>query len=97
MIPTGIKISDISKTMYCPLARVIRKRLRRHGISRGVKCVYSEENLKSVYEPDQIDERELEETVSVGRRQRIQGSISYIPGIIGLTAAGEVIQDILLD
>jgi tRNA A37 threonylcarbamoyladenosine dehydratase len=95
LVPTGIRVSDISETRYCPLARQIRKRLRRHGITEGVKCVYSEENLRSVFEPDEIEQDALEETIQVGRRRRIQGSISYVPGIIGMTAAGVAIHDIL--
>jgi tRNA A37 threonylcarbamoyladenosine dehydratase len=95
LVPTGIRVSDISETRYCPLARKIRKRLRRYGISEGVKCVYSEENLKSVFEPDEIEKDALEETIQVGRRRRIQGSISYVPGIIGMTAAGVAINDVL--
>ena len=95
LVPTGIRVSDISETRYCPLARQIRKRLRRHGITEGVRCVYSEENLQSVFEPEEIEPGALEETIQVGRRRRIQGSISYVPGIIGMTAAGVAIGEIL--
>ena len=41
--PLGFKVSDISKTKVCPLARVMRNELKKRGISK-VKCVYSEEN-----------------------------------------------------
>ena len=41
--PMGFKVSDISKTKVCPLARVMRNELKKRGISK-VKCVYSEEN-----------------------------------------------------
>lgn len=41
--PMGFKVSDISKTKVCPLARVMRSELKKRGISK-VKCVYSEEN-----------------------------------------------------
>ena len=41
--PVGFKVSDISKTKVCPLARVMRNELKKRGISK-VKCVYSEEN-----------------------------------------------------
>lgn len=93
--PVGIRVSDISGTRYCPLARTIRKRLKRFGINKGVRCVYSEENLGAVFEPEEIDEDMLEETIRRGRRRRVQGSISYMPGIFGLTAAGVIIRDIL--
>ena len=41
--PSQIKIADISKTSGCPLARNVRKTLREHGISKGIKTVYSPE------------------------------------------------------
>jgi len=81
--PSLVKIADISKTEHCPLARVIRKRLRLAGIEKGVRCVYSTENLNRFAEPETEGER------------RKQGSISFMPGIFGLTAAGVIINDII--
>ena len=81
LIPTDIKIADISKTSYCPLARKIRKSLRSDSISKGVPCVYSEET------PGKTDQSENDEGVV--------GSISYVPGIFGLVAAGYIIQKII--
>jgi len=81
--PSAVKIDDISRTNYCPLARVIRKRLRLTGIEKGVRCIYSTENLNRFAEPDNEGER------------RKQGSISFMPGIFGLTAAGVIINDII--
>ncbi|HOP31204.1 MAG TPA: tRNA threonylcarbamoyladenosine dehydratase [Spirochaetota bacterium] len=81
--PSLVKIADISKTEHCPLARVIRKKLRLAGIEKGVRCVYSTENLNRFAEPETEGER------------RKQGSISFMPGIFGLTAAGVIINDII--
>jgi len=81
--PSLVKIADISKTEHCPLARVIRKRLRLAGIEKGVRCIYSTENLNRIAEPDAEGEK------------RKQGSISFMPGIFGLTAAGVIINDII--
>ncbi len=81
--PSQVKSGDISKTTHCPLARVIRKNLKELGIERGVRCVYSTENLNRVEEPEN------------GRGKRTQGSISFMPGIFGLTAAGIIINDII--
>ncbi len=78
-----IRIDDISKTEYCPLARVMRKRLKMAGIENGVRCIYSTENLNRVMEPES------------GTGKRMQGSISFIPGIFGLMAAGIIINDII--
>lgn len=83
--PLNIKVADISKTSHCPLARAIRARLKKEGITTGVRCVYSEENLRTVVPQDEAE----------SLKAFIQGSISYVPGIFGLTAAGIIIQDIL--
>lgn len=82
--PSQVKIGDISKTSHCPLARVIRRNLKTLGIDRGVRCVYSTENLNRVEEPES------------GHGKRTQGSISFMPGIFGLTLAGIIINDILI-
>ena len=81
--PSLVRVDDISKTEYCPLARVIRKKLRLAGIEKGVRCIYSTENLNRFAEADNEGER------------RKQGSISFMPGIFGLTAAGVIINDII--
>ncbi|HPS58010.1 MAG TPA: tRNA threonylcarbamoyladenosine dehydratase [Spirochaetota bacterium] len=81
--PSQVKTADISKTSHCPLARVIRRNLKDLGIERGVRCVYSTENLNRVEEPE------------TGNGRRTQGSISFMPGIFGLTLAGIIINDII--
>jgi tRNA A37 threonylcarbamoyladenosine dehydratase len=81
--PLKIKVDDISKTEYCPLAKIMRKRLRAVGIYSGVRCIYSTESLNKVQEPE----------FDTGKR--LQGSISFIPGIFGLMAAGIIINDII--
>ena len=81
--PSLIKVADISKTEHCPLARVIRKKLRLAGIEKGVRCIYSTENLNRFAEAESEGER------------RKQGSISFMPAIFGLTAAGVIINDII--
>lgn len=82
---TAFQVADISKTTICPLARVMRKELKKRGINH-MKVVYStEEALK----PEGAEE----EMAATGKRQ-IPGSMSYIPGIAGLLLAGEVIKDL---
>lgn len=82
---TAFQVTDISKTTICPLARVMRKELKKRGISH-MKVVYStEEAIKPVGAE--------EEAAALGKRQ-IPGSMSYIPGIAGLLLAGEVIRDL---
>ncbi len=82
---TAFQVTDISKTTICPLARVMRKELKKRGISH-MKVVFStEEALKPVGAE--------EEAAAIGKRQ-IPGSTSFIPGIAGLILAGEVIKDL---
>ena len=83
---TAFQVADISKTSICPLARVMRKELKKRGINH-MKVVYTtEEAIKPVGAE--------EEAAAIGKRQ-IPGSVSYIPGIAGLLLAGEVIQDLI--
>ena len=80
---TAFPVADISKTTICPLARVMRKELKKRGIHHMKVVFTTEEALK----PVGIEE----EAAAIGKRQ-IPGSTSYSPGIAGLLLAGEVIQ-----
>ena len=82
---TAFRVADISKTSVCPLARVMRKELKKRGISH-LKVVFSTEDAMK---PVGVEE----EAAAIGKRQ-IPGSTSYIPGIAGLLLAGEVIKDL---
>jgi len=84
--PAAFMVSDISKTTMCPLARIIRKELKKRGINH-LKVVYSQEEALS----PTVDEEELKRT---GKRQ-IPGSVSFVPGTAGLILAGEVIKDLI--
>lgn len=53
--PSHIKLADISKTTMCPLARVMRKRLQRHGIRKGVLTVFSDESPSAPLPPQPVD------------------------------------------
>ena len=79
--PTLFEVSDISKTTVCPLARAVRIALRKRGINH-LKVVYSKE--PPVLTPE----------VSDGVKRRVPGSISFVPSVMGLILAGEVIKDI---
>jgi tRNA threonylcarbamoyladenosine dehydratase len=89
--PFSLRIGDISETAGCPLARMIRKKLHRLGIQKGIRCVYSVEPpgvsaVAAEPEPDQYVR---------GRPRRPIGSISYVVGIVGLMAAGDAISQII--
>ena len=84
--PSAFMVSDISKTSMCPLARIMRKELKKRGISH-LKVVYSQEEALT---PD-ADPEELART---GKRQ-IPGSVAFVPGAAGLILAGEVVKDLI--
>jgi len=80
--PSGIEVADISRTQGCPLARAVRLRLRKLGISNGIRCIYTPRPRV----PAQATE---------GTERPLQGTLSFMPGLIGLTAAGVIIRDIV--
>lgn len=81
--PTMLKVADIHDTKICPLAKVMRKELRRRSI-KGVKVVYSEEFPLLV----NLEKEDL--------RKAIPGSSSFVPPAAGLIIASEVVKDIVL-
>ena len=81
--PTAFRVADISETSVCPLARVMRRELRKRGIEH-VKVVYSTEPALS---PAPADEE-------TGRRST-PGSVAFVPAVAGLIMAGEVIKDLI--
>ena len=86
--PAAFEVADIGQTSVCPLARVMRRELKRRGIEH-LKVVYSREPALT----PQPDETELEEPTSGSRRQT-PGSIAFVPAAAGLILAGEVIRDL---
>ena len=83
--PSCFQITDISKTSVCPLAKVMRRELKKRGIKK-CKVLYSKE------EP--IKSRESEESKGTAKRP-VPGSIAFVPGTAGLMIAGEVVRDLL--
>lgn len=78
--PTAFEVSDIYNTKICPLAKVMRKELKKRGV----------ESLKVVYSKEAVvlhKEGEL--------RKRVPGSISFVPPVVGIIIAGEVIKSII--
>ncbi len=85
--PTRIRIVDISKTEVCPLARVMRKRLRKEQIYEGVLTVFSDEFPRAPLPPQPVD--------GPGRPRAVNGTISYMPPLFGYMLAGAVIKELL--
>ena len=79
---TAFEVADITKTSVCPLARVMRRELKKRGIEH-LKVVYSkEEPLSSTLTDDESG-------------KAIPGSIAFVPSVVGLIIAGEVIKDLV--
>jgi tRNA A37 threonylcarbamoyladenosine dehydratase len=85
--PTLFKVTDIADTKVCPLARVMRSELKKRGITK-VKAVWSEEQA---IEPD----REVLAKLQADGERRCPGSVSFVPSVVGLIVAGEVIKDLV--
>jgi tRNA A37 threonylcarbamoyladenosine dehydratase len=89
--PAAIAAADIADTHTCPLARVVRKRLHRHGIRSGIRCIFSTEApLNKLPAPAQDHE-----IASRGRSRTPLGSMVTITGMFGLWAAAEAIEYLL--
>ena len=80
--PTAFEVADITKTSVCPLARVMRRELKKRGIEH-VKVVYSKEEPL----PSNVTDEESGKSVP--------GSIAFVPSVVGLIIAGEVIKDLI--
>lgn len=86
--PTQVKTGDLMDTSICKLAKQLRGQLRKRGVGRGIQTVYSLEAPLPPLPP---------EPVSRGRARAVNGTVSYMPSIFGLTLAGLVINHIIGD
>jgi tRNA A37 threonylcarbamoyladenosine dehydratase len=86
--PTLIRTGDIMDTSMCKLAKQLRGHLRRNGVGRGIQTVYSIESPQPALPP---------EAVAHGRPRAVNGTMSYMPSIFGLTLAGMVTNHIIGD
>ena len=81
--PAAFEVADLYKTSVCPLARVMRRELKKRGVER-LKVVYSRE------EP-------IAPAICCGENARVPASVSFVPPVAGLIAAGEVIKDLAIN
>ncbi len=82
--PTAFQVADIFETSVCPLARVMRRELKRRGIGK-LKVVYSREIPVNRSEVKSEEER------------RIPGSTAFVPPVAGLILAGQVVKDLTVN
>ena len=119
--PTAFRVADIYETSVCPLAKVMRKELKKRGVKK-LKVVYSKElpvlrreapepfrsvcgeNVETEMDLLQTSETENnltsfseneEEKLSASFRRSIPGSVAFVPSVVGLIMAGEVVKDLL--
>lgn len=79
----AFEVADIYETSVCPLAKVMRRELKKRGIHR-LKVVYSKENPMTCMVNDPED----------ASGKHAPGSVAFVPSVVGLMIAGEVIQDL---
>ncbi len=82
--PALVQVADISKSYNCKLARVIRKRLHKLGIRKGVQVVFS---------PEDVDPKRVKLEESQNKKSTV-GTISYMPPIFGCFCSSVVIRDL---
>lgn len=86
MDASAFEVADIYKTSVCPLAKVMRRELKKRGIDH-LKVVYSKETPLTPAPSEEL-------TADCGRRQ-IPGSMAHVPSVAGLILAGEVLKDLM--
>lgn len=86
MNPAAFEVEDIYKTSVCPLAKVMRRELKKRGIK----------DLKVVYSKEEPWKPQIEEAAPEGSSRRtVPGSIVFVPSVAGLIMAGEIVKDIV--
>ena len=82
---TAVRLADLSKSYNCPLAYILRKKLRKVGISKGFKVVFSEE----------LPRREAIVAVEERYKKSNVGTISYLPAVFGCVCAQAAVEHLL--
>lgn len=94
MDPTQFRVADISKTSVDPIARVIRQKLRKEGIRKGVKVVFSTE-LPVRPREDVTQQIVPEDAPEIRKAQMPPASNAFVPSVAGLIMASVAVRDIL--
>ncbi len=91
--PTRLQIADISDTSYDPVAKVIRTKLRKDGIRKGVTVVYSDERPIRIRED--VREEVAPENPATRKAEHPPSSNAFVPSVAGLIMASYVIRELL--
>jgi tRNA A37 threonylcarbamoyladenosine dehydratase len=86
--PSKLHVGELMDSDVCPLAREVRRRLRRRGVGRGVLAVWSDEKPVAPSPPEETGR---------GRPRAVNGTLSYMPALFGMTLAGVVIHRLLIE
>lgn len=104
--PAEFEVTDIYKTSVCPLAKVMRRELKKRGVKK-LKVVYSKEepitpmNIEGITTENQCDTNGIGEDVGkedtgFGTKKRVTpGSVAFVPSVVGLIIASEVVKDLV--
>lgn len=92
---SAFRVADIYKTNVCPLAKVMRRELKKRGVKK-LKVVYSEEQPIT---PQQVKNKETQNSdqgaeFKAAQRRCTPGSMAFVPSVAGLIIAGEVVKDL---
>ena len=89
--PADFEITDIYKTSVCPLAKVMRRELKKRNV-KHLKVVYSKEEPIAP-----IGNAETEQTGAdvASKRRSTPGSVAFVPSVVGLLIASEVVKDLI--
>lgn len=97
--PTQFEIADIYKTSVCPLARVMRRELKKRGV-KHLKVLYSKE--KAMRPLDDMSQSCRTHCIcppgakhKCTERRDIPGSVAFVPSVAGLIIGGEVVKDLI--
>jgi tRNA threonylcarbamoyladenosine dehydratase len=96
MDPTRFKITDISKTTHDPIAKVIRTRLRKEGIHKGVNVIFSDESPIVIRE-DIRQSIVSNENTPIRKAKLPPSSNAFVPSVAGLIAASHVVRELIKD
>ena len=91
--PTAFQVADIYKTSVCPLAKVMRRELKKRGIKK-LKVVYSQE-LPVMPSQEALNSYSEEQSETAPKKRSVPGSVAFVPSVAGLIIAGEVLKDLI--
>src|SRR5699024_10819431 len=93
--PTRLQIADISKTYMYSMAKLIRRKLKKLGISKGIPVVFSHE--RPIIIREDVKETVVDANATTRKVQMPPSSNAFVPSVVGLICASYVVNDILKD